>query len=95
MSSWNFAEVWEVVASERPGAAAMIQGDRELRWADFDTRANGVAQVLLDAGLGRQAKVAQYLYNTPEYLESMFACFKAGLVPVNTNYRYAADELVY
>src|SRR5690606_22439937 len=37
----------------------------------------------------------QYLYNCPEYLEAMFACFKAGLVPVNTNYRYADDELVY
>ena len=39
--------------------------------------------------------MAQYLYNCPEYLESMFAVFKAGLVPVNTNYRYADDELVY
>ena len=39
--------------------------------------------------------MAQYLYNCPEYLESMFAIFKAGLVPVNTNYRYADDELVY
>ena len=37
----------------------------------------------------------QYLYNGPEYLESMFAAFKAGLVPVNTNYRYVDDELVY
>ena len=25
----------------------------------------------------------------------MFASWKAGLVPVNTNYRYADDELVY
>ena len=39
--------------------------------------------------------MAQYLYNCPEYLESMFAAFKAGLVPVNTNYRYLDDELVY
>ena len=40
-------------------------------------------------------KVAQYLYNCPEYLESTFAAFKAGFATVNTNYRYAADELVY
>ena len=39
--------------------------------------------------------MAQYLYNCPEYLESLYACFKAGLVPMNTNYRYADDELVY
>ncbi len=42
-----------------------------------------------------QDKVAQYLYNSPEYLESVFAAFKAGFAVVNTNYRYAADELVY
>jgi fatty-acyl-CoA synthase len=28
-------------------------------------------------------------------MESMFAVFKAGLVPVNTNYRYGDDELTY
>ena len=39
--------------------------------------------------------MAHYLYNCPEYLESTFASFKVGLVPVNTNYRYADDELVY
>jgi fatty-acyl-CoA synthase len=54
-----------------------------------------VAQTLLDAGVEEQDKVAQYLYNCPEYLESMFGIWKAGLAPVNTNYRYADDELVY
>ena len=39
--------------------------------------------------------MALYLYNGPEYLEATFAAFKAGLVPVNTNYRYVDDELVY
>ncbi len=70
-----------------PGAA--------VTWADFDRRADGVARALLDAGLGHQAKVAQYLYNCPEYLESFFACCKAALVPVNTNYRYTGAELAY
>ncbi len=51
--------------------------------------------MLVDVGVGRQARVAQYLYNSPAYLEAVFASFKAGLVPVNTNYRYGADELVY
>ena len=43
----------------------------------------------------RQQAVAQYLYNGPEYMESMFAAFKAAYVPVNTNYRYTAEELTY
>jgi 3-oxocholest-4-en-26-oate---CoA ligase len=39
--------------------------------------------------------VALYLHNCSEYLEASFAAFKVGLVPVNTNYRYADNELVY
>jgi acyl-CoA synthetase (AMP-forming)/AMP-acid ligase II len=53
-----------------------------------------VSAALLDAGLGHQEKVAQYLSNAPEYLESVFATWKAALVPVNTNYRYGEDEIV-
>ena len=95
MSAWNFATMWELVADVLPEAPAVIQGERVVSWADFDRRADGVARLLLDRGAAQQDKVAQYLYNAPEYLESMFAAFKAGLVPVNTNYRYAEDELVY
>ena len=61
----------------------------------FDERADGIAAALLTAGIPHQGKVAQYLRNGPEYLESLFAAFKAGHVPVNTNYRYADDELRY
>ena len=95
MSSWNFADLWEVCADVRGDAPAAVHGDRTVSWATFDRRADGVAAALLDAGLAHQDKVAQYLYNGPEYMQGVYACFKAGLVPVNTNYRYADDELVY
>jgi acyl-CoA synthetase (AMP-forming)/AMP-acid ligase II len=64
-------------------------------WAEFDHRADGIGATLLAAGAQQQDKVAQYMYNCPEYLESMFGLYKAGLVPVNTNYRYSDDELAY
>ena len=95
MTDWNFADVWEVVADTVPDAPALIHGDHRVSWEDFDRRADAVAQWLLDAGVAQQDKLAQYLYNCPEYLESTFAVFKTGLVPVNTNYRYTDDELVY
>jgi fatty-acyl-CoA synthase len=95
MPGWNFAEVWETVAEQVPEAPALVQGERRLSWSDLDRRANGVAATLLDRGATEQDKVAQYLYNAPEYIESMFAAFKAGLVPINTNYRYMDEELVY
>ena len=95
MPGWNFADVWETVAQQVPDAPALVHGDRRISWADFDRRANGVARTLLDRGAQEQDKVAQYLYNGTEYLESMFATFKAGMAPINTNYRYLDDELVY
>jgi 3-oxocholest-4-en-26-oate---CoA ligase len=95
MPGWNFADVWEVIAEQIPDASALVHGDRHITWAEFDRRADGVAAALLDGGAVEQDKVAQYLYNAPEYIESTFAGFKAGLVPINTNYRYQDDELVY
>jgi len=95
VTDWNFADVWEVIADSVPHAPALVHGDRRVTWTELDRRANGVAHALLATGVERQDKVAHYLYNCPEYLESTFAIFKLGLVPVNTNYRYTDDELVY
>lgn len=95
VSGWNFADVWESHARRFSDSPAQIQGDRVISWGEFERRAEAVGAALVDAGLGHQAKVTQYLYNCPEYLESVFACFKQSHVPVNTNYRYLDDELTY
>ena len=94
-TDWNFADVWETCADVRGDAPALSQGSVRRSWADFDRRAGGLARFLLDAGLARQDKVAQYLYNGNEYLETVFASFKASLVPVNSNYRYGDEELAF
>ncbi|TML08697.1 MAG: acyl-CoA synthetase [Actinobacteria bacterium] len=95
MTNWNLAELWETVADRLPDAPALVHGSTRRSWRQFDHNADGVARTALDHGLREQDKVALYLYNGVEYLEAMFAAFKAGLVPVNTNYRYGDDELVY
>jgi acyl-CoA synthetase (AMP-forming)/AMP-acid ligase II len=95
VAEWTYADIWESIAEAVPDRPCQIHDQRVLSWVQFDARANALARRLLDAGLGKQAKVGAYLHNAPEYLETYFAAFKAGLVPVNTNYRYVADELVY
>jgi acyl-CoA synthetase (AMP-forming)/AMP-acid ligase II len=95
MTKWNFADVWEAVAETLPEAPALTQGSRTQSWKETDHRADNVARWLLGEGVAKQDKVALYLYNCPEYLEATFAIFKVGLVPINTNYRYADDELAY
>ena len=94
-TGWNFADVWEHHADRFPEAVVQVSGDRVYTWAEFDRRADGIAATFLAAGVAQQDKIAHYLYNGPEYLESMFGLYKAALVPVNTNYRYTDDEIVY
>jgi acyl-CoA synthetase (AMP-forming)/AMP-acid ligase II len=95
LEGWSFADTWEAIADAHPDYLAQSHGERRFTWKQFDERADRIARALLDAGVSHQGKVAIYLYNCPEYLESVFASFKAGAVPVNTNYRYCEEELVY
>ena len=95
MSNWNYADVYEAIAPAQPDQPAIIQGDRVLSWGELEARSRSLANKLWQIAAEPQAKVAAYLYNSPEYLETTIASFRAGLVPVNTNYRYGAEELLY
>ncbi len=95
LPGWNFAQVWTAIAQEIPSAPALVHGKRRLSWGDVSRRAFGLAGFFSEVGLQRQSKVAQYLHNCPEYMESVFGTFKASMVPVNTNYRYGTEELAY
>lgn len=92
---WHFADLFETVAAAAPDREVIVCGEQRLTWNEFDQRANGVANDLVAAGLGRQSKVMLYLYNSPEYLEACFGAFKASLVPANVNYRYGPSEVAY
>jgi len=95
MSNWNFADLYEGIAERIPSHPCQIQGDRVITWGQFDARTNALAADMLAAGLTHQSKVAEYLYNCPEYLETYIASFKGGFVPANTNYRYGPEEVTY
>jgi acyl-CoA synthetase (AMP-forming)/AMP-acid ligase II len=92
---WNLATAFESVCDALPDRIALIQGDRRVSWRSFDDRAARVAAAFTAAGLGPDSKVASYLYNCNEYTEALYATFKMRGVPVNVNYRYLEDELVY
>lgn len=91
----HLADVWESVAAAIPDAPAVIQGDGILSWRDYELRAAKFAAVLAVHGMGQGTHVGLLMYNCPEYLEAQFGTFKARGVPINLNYRYLGDELVY
>ena len=92
---WNLADVWETIADELVDAPALYHRELVRSWSEFEDRAARLAAVLTAHGIGHDAKVAHYLYNGPEYLETTFASFKVRAVPVNVNYRYTDAELLY
>jgi len=89
----SFGTIWEAIARDLPDAPAVSEPGRDYTYAEFEDRAARLASALADAGVGPGDKVACYLYNGAAYLETVFAAFKIGAVPVNANYRYTGDEL--
>ena len=95
MADWNLASVFESIRDVMPDRPAIAQGGRRHSWAAFDERASRFAAALGGLGVEPDAKVALYLYNGNEFLESMFGTLKARAVHVNVNYRYLEEELAY
>jgi fatty-acyl-CoA synthase len=91
----DFASVWEMISDIIPENDALISGDEVISWRDYDLRSSKIATALTNAGLSANSKAGLYLNNSNEYLIGQNAIFKIGGVPINVNYRYVAEELIY
>ncbi|ATL32695.1 acyl-CoA synthetase [Streptomyces formicae] len=99
---YNLADLFESVVDVVPDREALVHVDhpgtgaeRRLTYAELDAAANRVAHHLIDSGLKPGEHLGLHLYNGVEYLQTVLGCLKARLVPVNVNYRYVEEELVY
>ena len=92
---WHFADLFETIASLVPDNVALIEGDARRSWREYEDRASRLAAVLVENGIAPDAKIAIYGHNSSAFLEAQFAVFKARAVPINVNYRYVDDELLY
>ncbi len=95
MTDFHFATIWEALSDHYQDQIALLHGDAQRSWTDYDSRAARIATALTEAGLKPDSKFGLYLYNSPEYLEAQYGGFKMRGVPINVNYRYTEDELVY
>ncbi len=105
---FHFPQVFEAIAAAIPDREAVVFGDRRLSYSQLRDRSRQLAQLLLRHGLGvererrelaghesGQAHLALYLHNGNEYLEGMLGSFMARVAPLNVNYRYVEEELLY
>ncbi|MCB1028220.1 MAG: AMP-binding protein, partial [Microthrixaceae bacterium] len=79
---WNLADLWELTTDRYPDREALVVGDQRVSYRTIEERANALAHVLLDAGVGPGDHVACYLQNSSEYVETMLAAFKIRAVPL-------------
>ncbi len=94
--TFNLADLFEMVVDNVPAdREALICGDARVTYLQLEARANQMGHYLLSRGVKAGDHVGLYMYNCNEYLEAMWACFKIRAVPINVNYRYVKDELLY
>ena len=93
--SENWATLWEALADAQPSHVAVVVGEQTSTWREFDDRSARLATALGQRGVGLGTRVAQLMFNCPEYLDSTYAAFKLRATPVNVNYRYKAPEIAY
>lgn len=89
------ASVWEAISDVVGDAPAISCGDTNRTWSEYENRAARLSASFVQAGLKPNSKIGIFLYNSNEYLETQFAGFKMRGVPINVNYRYLDDELLY
>lgn len=75
--------------------AVRMFGGQGRTYAELDERTNRLAQAFLGQGLRPGSRVAIWLPNCLEYIETYLACAKAGLVVVQINIRFTASEARY
>ncbi|MEU5765156.1 acyl-CoA synthetase [Streptomyces asoensis] len=99
---YNIADLFESVVDVAADREALVYVDhpgtgaeRRLTYAELDAAANRIGHHLLDAGIRPGEHLGLHLYNGVEYLQTVLGCLKARIVPVNVNYRYVEEELVY
>lgn len=91
----NISEIVERNAKNSPYRNAVISGDREITWLDFNRMINRLGNSLLKLGIKKGDRVAIYLPNSLEYLITYFAVARIGAVAVPFNILYKAAEIKY
>lgn len=86
-------DAWNSHVLSRPDSPAVHYFGVVLTFAEMDSAARSLGSALQTAGLRTGDRLAVYLQNDPQWLVSMLAAWKIGLVPVAINPMLRAGEL--
>ncbi len=89
----NTAEFLTISSSMVPDRLALACGDRQVTYMELALRVNRMANALQSLGVKRGSAVAVMAMNSPEYVETYYACAKLGATFVPLNFRAKHEEL--
>ncbi|MBZ5738338.1 long-chain-fatty-acid--CoA ligase [Nocardioides mangrovi] len=95
MTTYNLASLLEDSTQKFPDRTAVVLGDRRLTYAEVDTFANMVANLLVARGIRPGDKVALTCPNLPYFTVVYFGILKAGATVVPLNVLLKAREVAY
>ncbi|MFE7562345.1 amino acid adenylation domain-containing protein, partial [Kitasatospora sp. NPDC057500] len=81
----SVSEVFAARVAESPDAVALVSGELSLSYGELDERANRLASVLVERGVGVESPVAVVMERSAELVVVLLAVLKAGgaFVPVD------------
>ncbi|MHB1011503.1 MAG: long-chain-fatty-acid--CoA ligase [Desulfobacteria bacterium] len=91
----NVGTLFTKAARTFPERLAIAHGDHELTYRQANERINRLANGFGKLGIKKGENVAILLNNRPEFLETLFACFKAGIGTVPINFRLHPKESAF
>ncbi len=89
----SISELVRRAAGAKPDGIALIDGDKQLRWAELDQQATAAALALGAAGLGDGDRVALQLGTSIDFVLLYVGANRAGLISVPVNPAYTLPEL--
>jgi acyl-CoA synthetase (AMP-forming)/AMP-acid ligase II len=96
MTEWlNLGEILRVNASKYGDKLAVKDSKRQMTFSEYNTRANRLANGLLNLGLKKGDRMAVISCNCLEFMEIYAATAKAGIVVVPINWRLSPKDMEY
>lgn len=90
----NLAQLLSQTAERLPDATALISGSQRLTWSELDLAVGGLAEELRARGVLPGDCVMVHSPNHIEFVQAMFAVWRAGAVLAPTNSRLTPAEVV-
>src|SRR6478735_4842251 len=95
MTTYNLASLLEDSATNHPDRTAVVLGDTRLSYAEVDSFANMVANLLVSRGIQPGDKVALTCPNLPYFTVVYYGILKAGATVVPLNVLLKGREVAY